>query len=121
MGATASHILVDSEVVCQKIKDRIVKAANAKFPDPLDTIFAQAAAEVSTCPSGKSAGGSLGRFSPGQMVPAFDRVIFSKKTELGVVIGPVQTHFGFHLIMVTERSGLEESQTEEEDGKKKES
>ncbi len=46
--------------------------------------FAEKAKEFSTCPSGKS-GGSLGTFEQGQMVPAFDKVIFDPVSEIGKV------------------------------------
>ena len=64
--------------------------------------FAQYAREHSTCPSGKN-GGSLGKFNMGAMVPPFDRAVFSPKNEVGEVIGPVQTNFGYHLILIHER------------------
>ena len=47
--------------------------------------------------------GFPGTFTPGQMVPAFDKVCWS--APIGVVQGPVQTQFGFHLILVTARTG----------------
>ena len=62
--------------------------------------FASLAMEHSKCPSGKQ-GGDLGEFSPGQMVRAFDEVVFS--ADIGKVYGPVQTEFGYHLIEVTNR------------------
>lgn len=65
--------------------------------------FAKYAAEHSKCPSGKGNGGSLGKFNIGNMVPPFDKAVFSPKNEVGVVIGPVQTQFGWHLILVHER------------------
>ena len=66
--------------------------------------FADLARQYSTCPSGSS-GGSLGSFQPGTMVPEFDKVIFSPDTVIGTVIGPVQTQFGYHLIVVDKRTG----------------
>jgi peptidyl-prolyl cis-trans isomerase C len=78
--AAARHILVESEAQCQKLKTEIEAGAN----------FADVAKEHSTCPSGRE-GGALGRFKPGQMVPEFDKVVFSG--ELGVVHGPVKTQF----------------------------
>jgi len=53
------------------------------------------------CPSGKK-GGDLGEFRPGQMVKAFDDVVF-KKAVLAVH-GPVKTQFGFHLIKTLYRA-----------------
>jgi peptidyl-prolyl cis-trans isomerase C len=43
----------------------------------------------------------LGRFSPGQMVPEFDKAVFSG--DVGVLYGPIQTQFGYHLLEVTSR------------------
>ncbi len=89
--AEARHILVSSEEACVKLKQQIEGGLD----------FAAAAAEHSSCPSGKS-GGSLGQFGPGQMVKEFDEVVFTG--EIGAVLGPVQTQFGYHLIEVTSRS-----------------
>jgi peptidyl-prolyl cis-trans isomerase C len=59
------------------------------------------ASEHSTCPSGKN-GGSLGEFSPGQMVKEFNDVVFTTG-KVGQVEGPVKTQFGYHLILITRR------------------
>jgi peptidyl-prolyl cis-trans isomerase C len=90
--ASARHILVDSEAKCNELKAQINSG---------EITFEQAAKENSTCPSGAN-GGDLGTFSQGQMVPEFDKVVFND--EVGVVHGPVQTQFGYHLLEVTERS-----------------
>jgi peptidyl-prolyl cis-trans isomerase C len=88
--ARARHILVDSEESCESLKTQIEGGAD----------FAVVAREHSTCPSG-ARGGDLGEFSPGMMVPEFDKVVFS--CAVGEVQGPVQTQFGYHLIEVTAR------------------
>lgn len=90
MKATARHILVASEKECLTLKQQIEAG----------TSFADAAKKHSTCPSGKK-GGDLGTFGKGQMVPEFDKVVFS--AEVGKVHGPVKTQFGYHLIEVTKR------------------
>lgn len=89
--ASARHLLVDTEEQCLDLKAQIEAGAD----------FAEVAKEHSNCPS-KAQGGDLGSFGPGQMVPEFDKVVFS--AELNTVQGPVQTQFGYHLLEVTERS-----------------
>lgn len=89
--ASARHILVDSEEKCLALKQEIEGGKD----------FAAVAKEHSTCPSGRQ-GGELGSFGPGQMVPEFDKVVFSG--ELNQVHGPVKTQFGYHLLEITERT-----------------
>lgn len=89
--ASARHILVDDLNKCQELKEQIQGGAD----------FAAIAKEHSLCPSGQQ-GGDLGSFSEGQMVKEFNDVVFNDA--VGVVHGPVQTQFGYHLIEVTERS-----------------
>lgn len=96
-SATASHILVKDEAKCEELKQQILAAADQSAE------FAEVAKKESTCPSGKE-GGSLGQFGQGQMVPEFDAVIFDPETVLDNVYGPVKTQFGFHLIIVKERT-----------------
>lgn len=88
--ATARHLLVESEELCNELKTRIVNGE--KFED--------LAKEYSQCPSGAQ-GGDLGNFSQGQMVPEFDAVVFNEA--INVVHGPVQTQFGYHLLETTSR------------------
>ena len=90
--ASARHILVSTEQACQDLLAQINSG---------ETSFEAAASEFSQCPSGKQ-GGDLGSFGPGMMVAEFDRVVFSE--DIGVVHGPVQTQFGYHLVEITERS-----------------
>jgi peptidyl-prolyl cis-trans isomerase C len=47
-------------------------------------------------------GGSLGPFTRGRMVPAFDQAAFS--LPVGQVSEPIKTQFGYHLIKVDEHS-----------------
>ena len=89
--ASARHILVHSEEQCQQLKDQIAAGSD----------FAELAKEHSSCPSGKQ-GGALGEFSPGQMVPEFDTVVFNEA--VNTVHGPVKTQFGYHLVEITSRT-----------------
>ena len=85
---SAKHILVDTEEKCNEVLAAITNG---------EKTFEDAAKECSTCPSGQK-GGDLGEFGRGQMVPEFDKAAF--EAEIGQVIGPVQTQFGYHLIKV---------------------
>ena len=86
--ATARHILVDSEELCQELKTKIADGGD----------FAELAQAHSSCPSGAS-GGDLGSFGPGQMVPEFGKAAF--EMDKGKYSSePVKTQFGFHVIKV---------------------
>jgi peptidyl-prolyl cis-trans isomerase C len=91
MKAAACHILVKSKVQAEKIKSELDRGAN----------FQQLAKKYSICPSAKK-GGDLGEFKRGDMVKAFDNVVFKK--EVLKVHGPVKTQFGFHLIKTLYRN-----------------
>ncbi|MEZ5975421.1 MAG: peptidylprolyl isomerase [Planctomycetota bacterium] len=90
-SAKARHILVATEHECEAIKAQIEGGAG----------FAELARQHSKC-LGRN-GGDLGKFGPGQMVPEFDKVVFS--APVNTVQGPVRTQFGYHLLEVTERNG----------------
>ena len=89
-GATvhAKHILVAEEADCLAILESINKG---------EKTFEDAAKASSTCPS-SAQGGDLGEFGRGQMVKEFEEAAFA--AEVGAVVGPVQTQFGYHLIKV---------------------
>ena len=85
----ASHILVKSEDEAKKLLEEIKGGKS----------FADAAKEVTLCPSGRD-GGDLGFFKKGVMVKPFEDAAFAMK-EIGEISEPVQTQFGWHLIQLT--------------------
>lgn len=93
--ATASHILVETPLEAQICRDMIANG---------EASFADCAIDFSTCPSA-SKGGSLGTFTPGTMVPEFDKVVFNPETKVGQILGPIQTDFGYHVILLEKRTG----------------
>ncbi len=60
--------------------------------------FAELAKKYSQDPGSAEVGGDLGYFEQGLMAPEFDKKVFSMKK--GEVSGPVQTDFGYHLILL---------------------
>ncbi len=86
----ASHLLVATEEEAKKLKEEILSGKP----------FADAAAEVSMCPSGAN-GGDLGYFGRGQMVKEFEDAAFSMN--VGEVSDPIKTQFGWHLIYLTDK------------------
>ena len=101
-SAEASHILLSKgdhpERVLTNMKTDIQNDASK---------FAALARRYSECPSGTSTGGSLGTFGKNTMAPPFDKAVFDpSQTDEGIVgkvIGPIQTQFGWHLILVHKR------------------
>lgn len=89
--AAAVHILVDTEQQALELKQALASGAN----------FSELAKQYSKCPSGKQ-GGDLGEFRRGDMVKAFDQVVFNKPVL--EVHGPVKTQFGYHLIKTLYRN-----------------
>ena len=102
-SVTASHILIkvdpaDDEAAKAAKRERI-EGLRKQLAEGAD--FAELAKANSDCPSA-SAGGDLGSFGKGQMVPAFEDAAFSQA--VGTVGEVVETQFGYHLIKVTERN-----------------
>ena len=85
----ASHILVPTEEEAAAIAADIRGGAD----------FVETAKEKSTGPSGPN-GGSLGWFGPGQMVAPFEAAV--EALEVGQVSDPVQTQFGWHVIILND-------------------
>ena len=64
--------------------------------------FQKLANENTTDPSGKTSGGDLGFFGPGQMVPEFEKAAFA--LEVGAYTKePVQSQFGWHIIKLEDK------------------
>ena len=100
---TASHILIkvdptDDDAAKTAKRERL-EGLRKQLNEGAD--FAEIAKANSDCPSA-SAGGDLGSFGRGQMVPAFEDAAFSQT--VGSVGDVVETQFGFHLIKVSEHN-----------------
>lgn len=95
----ASHILVEAKEDADAIKAELDEGAD----------FAETAKAKSTGPSGPS-GGELGWFSDGQMVPEFQEAVNTLET--GQVSDPVQTQFGWHVIILNDKRDKEAPELE---------
>jgi foldase protein PrsA len=87
----ARHILVDTEEKAEELLEQLQSGGD----------FAELAKNNSQDPGSASAGGDLGYFPKGQMVPEFEQVAFS--LEPGEISDIVKTDFGYHIIKVEDR------------------
>lgn len=94
----ASHILVATE---EEAQDALVRVSDAAD-------FAVVATEVSADTQSAVNGGNLGCVAAGTLVEPF--ALATAEAPLGEVIGPVETEFGYHLILVTERTNATEEE-----------
>ena len=98
----ARHILVETEEQAKELKERLAAGED----------FAALAKEHSIDRGSAARGGDLGWFGRGVMVEPFEKAAFSLKP--GEVSDPVQTDFGYHLILVEERREAREAVLDEE-------
>jgi parvulin-like peptidyl-prolyl isomerase len=87
----AYHILLPTQDAAKDARNRIVNQGQD---------FQAVAKELSTDTTTKPNGGDLGYFPRNIMVKPFEDVAFS--LPVGTVSDPVQTDFGWHIIMVTD-------------------
>lgn len=86
----AAHILVETAEAAEALKAEIAAGAD----------FAELAKQHSTDTGSGAQGGDLGWFGQGVMVKPFEDAVVG--ATVGEVAGPVQTDFGFHLVLVKE-------------------
>ena len=86
----AAHILVETQEEADAIKAELAAGAD----------FAEIAKAKSTDTGSGANGGDLGWFGLGMMVKPFEDAVVAAK--VGEVTGPVQSDFGYHLILVKE-------------------
>ncbi len=98
----ARHILVEDEDLARDLIDRLEDGES----------FEALAEEYSTDGSAQN-GGNLGYFGRGEMVGPFDEAAFTQ--EVGEVSEePIETQFGYHIILVEDR--IDETESLEEAG-----
>ncbi len=72
-------------------------------PDELEAQFEKIANEETDDPSGKGTGGDLPYLTHDVLDPAFADAVFRNGLEKGDLIGPVQSSFGWHVILFEDR------------------
>ena len=90
-SVNARHILVSSPVTATDVIKQLQAGAD----------FGELAAKYSEDPGSKDSGGNLGYFTKGQMDPAFEAAAFN--SPVGLIITPVQTTYGYHVIEVLDK------------------
>lgn len=89
--AEVSHILVETEEAANQVLADLEGGAS----------FAELATERSQDPGSAEQGGSLGTVDLGQLAAPFAEAV--RGAEVGDIVGPVQTEFGWHVIRVDGR------------------
>lgn len=87
----ARHILVEDEAKAKEVKTKLDNGED----------FAALAKEYSQDPGSAEAGGDLGWFGAGMMVPEFEEAAYA--LEVNQISDPVKSEHGFHIIQVTEK------------------
>lgn len=87
---SAAHILVADEAKATELKKQLDDGAD----------FAELAKANSTDTGSGANGGDLGWFGLGAMVKPFEDAVVG--AEVGKVVGPIKSDFGYHLILVKE-------------------
>jgi hypothetical protein len=88
-GRDVSHILLASRAAAQQILDQLHNGAD----------FAELAKEKSTDTGSGAQGGALGCLEPNAFVAPFQKA--AETAPFDTPVGPVQSQYGFHVILVT--------------------
>jgi hypothetical protein len=121
--AEFKHRLLTPSVLGSKLNDALrldenlwdaakVKADAIKKQLDGGADFGELAKKYSADPGSAPAGGELGWFGKGQMVPEFETAAFALK--VGEVSAPVKTQYGYHLIKVEETKAADTAAKTEE-------
>lgn len=85
------HILTEKRAQAREAIERIESGED----------FAEVANEMSIDPGSAQNGGQLGEIGRGATVPPFEKAAFN--AEVGELVGPVRSDFGFHVLEVTDK------------------
>lgn len=106
----ASHILIrtgeldNGETRTSEEAEALIREIEAELRQDLSR-FAELARTYSEDPGSAANGGDLDFFGRGRMVPEFEEAAFT--TPVGELSEPVQTSYGWHLVLVTDERAAE--------------
>ncbi len=106
LSVKASHILV----LANQNKDSALAEAKKIKAEVTTQNFALKAAELSEDKGSARQGGDLGYFTKDQMVKPFEEAAFA--AQVGSIVGPVESQFGYHIIYVEDKKSEEISFSE---------
>lgn len=92
----AKHILVEDIDTAEKVLGKLDKGDD----------FGKLAKEYSQDTASAESGGDLGFFSVGEMVEPFENAAYT--LDIDKVSEPIESDFGYHIIVVTERKEIDE-------------
>lgn len=92
----AKHILVNDEETAEEVLKKLDKGED----------FDKLAKEYSEDTASAESGGDVGYFSVGEMVEPFEDAAYT--LDLDTVSDPIQSDFGYHIVIVTDRKDIDE-------------
>lgn len=107
----AKHILIKAKDGKKESLDEALEKLNGILPTLTAANFSAMAKKYSDDPGSKDKGGELGLFTRGKMVPEFEKAAFS--IEPGKISEPVQTQYGYHVILVEKKVPASEKSLDE--------
>lgn len=117
--ANAAHILISTvdqntgkELTGAKLEEAKKKADEVYNKAKAGENFAELAKKYSTDQGSAANGGELGDFGKGQMVPEFEKAVFSMKD--GEISKPVKTQYGYHIIKLNKKGTKKYADMKEE-------
>ena len=103
MRAKVRHLLIPIRPSEKEKEKTVLELNDIKNKIIKGTSFSEMAIKHSEDPGSKENGGSLGWVNRGSLVKEFETAAFT--AEIGEIVGPIETEFGFHILETLERKG----------------
>ena len=103
MRAKVRHLLIPIKPSEKEKEKTVLELNDIKNKIIKGKSFSEMAIKHSEDPGSKENGGSLGWVNRGSLVKEFETAAFT--AEIGEIVGPIETEFGFHILETLERKG----------------